>query len=83
MKASAFDDPLLASHLQLATGLSTDSKLDLIAQLSASVKEDLAATRHQDSFAKAFGSFKSTQTAEELIADIRASRTFIRQIESF
>ena len=83
MKTPAITNPLLASCLQLAASLSTDSKLDLIAQLSASVKGELAATRRESSFAQAFGAFESSQTAEELIADLRASRTFTRQIESF
>ena len=83
MKAPALNNPLLASYLQLAAGLSTASKLDLIAQLSAAVKEELATTRRPNSFAQAFGAFESSQTAEELIADLRASRTFTRQVESF
>ncbi len=83
MKAPPLNNPLLTSYLQLAASLSTDSKLDLIAQLSASVKDELAAARSKNSFAKAFGAFESTQTAHELIADLRASRSFTRQIESF
>lgn len=83
MKAPALNNPLLASYLQLAGSLSTGSKLDLIAQLSASVKEELAANQRKSAFAKAFGAFESAQTAEELIAELRASRTFTRDIESF
>lgn len=83
MTTPALSNPLLTSYLQLAASLSSASKLDLIAQLSASVKDELAATHREAAFAQAFGAFESDKTAEELIADLRASRTFTRQIESF
>lgn len=83
MKTPTLPNPLLASYLQLAASLSSASKLDLIAQLSASVKSELAVTHRAGTFAQAFGAFESDKTAEELIADLRASRTSTRQIESF
>lgn len=83
MNTPTLPNPLLASYLQLAASLSSASKLDLIAQLSASVKGELAATHHAGTFAQAFGAFESDKTAEEVIDDLRASRTFTRQIESF
>jgi hypothetical protein len=81
MNPTTLDASVLEGYVRLAASLSTASKLDLIARLSASVKGDIA--QRENSFAEAFGAFESGQTAEELIADLRASRTFTRQIESF
>jgi hypothetical protein len=81
MNSMALDASVLDGYVRLAASLSTASKLDLIARLSASVKGDMA--RRENSFAESFGAFESEQTAEEIIADLRASRTFTRQIESF
>ncbi|HEX8461185.1 MAG TPA: hypothetical protein VF623_07135, partial [Segetibacter sp.] len=55
------------------------NKLDLISKLTNSVKLDL--TNKTSTFAKAFGAFDSNQSAEQIIQDIRKSRTFTRQIE--
>lgn len=76
-------NPLLDSCLHLAAGMSSENKLDLIARLSALLKVEMAAGRNQDDFRQAFGAFESTQTAEELIEELRRSRTFTRQLESF
>lgn len=81
MESTALKTSVLDGYLHLATSLSTASKLDLIARLSASVKDDI--TQRENSFSEAFGAFESEQTAEQIIADLRASRTFTRQIESF
>lgn len=81
MNPIAVDASILDGYLHLAASLPTASKLDLIARLSASVKSDM--THRKNTFSKAFGAFESAQTAEEIIADLRASRTFTRQIESF
>lgn len=83
MEAPASANSLFDSFLQLAAGLSADRKLDLIAQLSASVKAELLAKSEHNTFARAFGAFETEQTAEELITELRASRTFTRQPESF
>jgi hypothetical protein len=59
--------------------LNSDSKLDLISKLSQSL-------RHSDkddeaSLQSLFGAYKSDETAEEIIAEIRASRVSNRNIE--
>lgn len=77
----ALDASVLDGYVRLTATLSTASKLDLIARLSASVKGDIV--QRENSFGEAFGAFESEQTAEEIIADLQASRTFTRQIESF
>ena len=56
-----------------------DSKLDLITKLSESLKtgED----KNEMSFQSLFGSFKSDQSADDIIEDIRNSRSFNRKTE--
>lgn len=83
MKARNPHNAFLDGYLLLAAGLTANNKLDLIAGLSASLKTETAKPGRKSSFAQAFGAFESTATAEEIIADLRASRTFTRQIESF
>ncbi|MEO8821240.1 MAG: hypothetical protein ABI267_08000 [Ginsengibacter sp.] len=51
--------------------LNADSKLDLISQLSQSLKsENINAT----SLESLFGAYESEETADEIIAEIRSSR---------
>jgi hypothetical protein len=60
--------------------LSDDVKLDIIAKIKAS----LTKTRRKqadDTWKDLFGAFKSDQTAEEMIHEIRSSRHTNRQIE--
>ena len=83
MKTTRSHNAVLDGYLLLAASLSATSKLDLIAELSASLKTDAAGMAPHSSFAQAFGAFESEQTAEEIIAQLRSSRTFNRQIESF
>ena len=75
-------------HLNLADyyfgilkNLNSDSKLDLISKLSQSLKE--SATAPETSLQSLFGAYKSEETAEEIIEELRASRVFNRHIESF
>jgi hypothetical protein len=60
--------------------LNPDSKVDLISKLSQSLKER---ENNQDTpLQSLFGAYKSDETAEEIIAALRASRTFNRNTES-
>ena len=54
-----------------------NNKLDLISKLTQSVKTDIG--ERKNSFYKSFGAWESKQTAEEIIAKIRSSRTSNRQ----
>jgi hypothetical protein len=60
--------------------LNPDSKLDLISKLSQSLKETEISP--ETSLQSLFGAYKSDQTADEIIAELRASRVFNRNIES-
>ena len=75
------NDTLIDGYVQLLDNLSADSKLDLISKLSTSVKKDI--NNKKSSFQNAFGAFESSQSAQEIINDIRNSRMFTRQIEEF
>ena len=59
--------------------LQHDSKLDLISKLSESLKT--SESINEIPFESLFGSYKSEQSAEEIINDIRNSRNFNRKIE--
>ena len=79
MKAIDINTTLIKGYLQLLNNLSPNTKLDLISKLTLSVKTDIA--EKKKSFYKSFGAWESKQSADEIINDIRNSRTFNRQIE--
>jgi len=72
---------IVEGYFKLLNTLSIENKLDLIAKLSASVKSGISDKK--SSLEDSFGAFKSEETAEEIIAEIRGSRCFNRQIEEF
>jgi len=72
---------LIDGYLQMLDNLSPSDKLDLISKLTDSVKSDI--TNKKSSFKEAFGAFESKKSADEIINEIRRSRTFTRQIEEF
>jgi hypothetical protein len=81
MNSTDVNTTIIEGYLGLLDNLRPSSKLDLISRLSASVKSDLK--DKQSSFQRAFGAFESDKSADEIIEDIRSSRTFTRQIEEF
>jgi hypothetical protein len=81
MNTIDFNAKLIDAYLGMLDNLSPNNKLDLIAKLTASVKSDLKSKK--SSFKRAFGAFESSKSAEEIIDEIRESRVFNRQIESF
>ncbi|HEX8278522.1 MAG TPA: hypothetical protein VF540_07495 [Segetibacter sp.] len=72
---------IIEGYLQMLDNLSPSNKLDLISKLSASVKSDIK--NKKPTFKRAFGAFQSEKSADEIINEIRSSRTFTRQIEDF
>ena len=79
MKAININTSLIDGYLKLLSNLSTTNKLDLISKLSLSVKTDVA--DHKKKFQKAFGAWKSKKSAEQIIQEIRDSRSFNRKFE--
>lgn len=81
MKTGEKNNIIVDGYIGLLDNLSPDNKLDLISKLTVSVKFDLS--NKKSTFKKAFGAFDSKQSAEQIIEEIRNSRVFTRQIESF
>lgn len=72
---------MIDNYFGLMRGLSTEYKIKLIAKLSNSIVEEV--TKKEHLVDKYYGAFKSEKSAEEIISEIRDSRTFNRSIESF
>jgi hypothetical protein len=72
---------IIEGYLGLLDNLSPSNKLDLISRLSASIKTGL--TDKRSASQQAFGAFESDNGADEIIDEIRSSRTFSRQIDEF
>lgn len=81
MKAIDINTTLIEGYLRLLDNLSPSNKLDLISKLTISVKTDI--TDRKKHFYKAFGAWESKKSANQMINDIRNSRTFNRQTEQF
>ena len=72
---------LIDNYFGLLSSLSKENKLKLIAKLSNSIIDE--DSENESIVDKFFGAFKSEKNAEELIKEIRESRTFNRTIEPF
>jgi len=81
MKSADININLIESYFGLLKNLSADSKLELIAKLSKSMKT--AKAEKPDSLKSLYGAFVSEQSADELIDDIRTARTFNRKRAEF
>ena len=81
MKSNA-NKIMVDDYYGLLRNLSKETKIKLIAKLSNSIIEDNTSENENvvDNF---FGAFKSNKNAEEIIKEIRESRTFNRTIEVF
>ena len=80
MKSDA-STTLIDNYFGLLSGLSRENKIKLIARLSNSIVDEVS--EKEDVVDRFFGAFKSDKSAEEIINDIRESRTFNRKIEAF
>ena len=72
---------ILNGYWGLLNTLTPNLKLKLIERLSKSINKDMS--NNNDRFEKSFGAWIDSRDADQIIADIRDSRTFNRQIESF
>ena len=70
---------IVDNYFGLIKNLSSDVKLELISRISDSLRE--SGNQESDSWKKLFGAYKSEQSAEEIIADLRDSRFTNRKIE--
>jgi hypothetical protein len=67
-------------YFSFLKNLNHDSKLDLIAKLSESLKT--SEQINNISLDDLFGAYKSEETADEIISRLKASRVFRRNTES-
>jgi hypothetical protein len=72
---------ILNAYWELLDTLTPKLKLKLIEKLTKSVDNDEPVKT--DRFEKSFGAWIDSRDSEEIIAEIRNSRTLNRQIESF
>ncbi len=72
---------ILSGYWGLLNNLNPELKLKLIEKLSQSVSGDIVSK--EDRFEESFGAWIDNRDSEEIIAEIRDSRNFNRQIESF
>lgn len=72
---------LIDNYFGLLSSLSRENKIKLIAKLSNSIVDEVS--EKENVVDRFFGAFKSDKSAEEIINDIRESRTFNRKIEAF
>ncbi len=79
MIASSPHNSLADYYFGFLKNLNSDSKLDLISKLSQSLKDEK--TSQEKTLQSLFGAYKSDETADEIIAELKASRVFNRTIE--
>lgn len=79
MKAADLKFNLIDSYLGLLNNLSPDRKLELISRLSDSLKGSEKST--DKSIGELYGAFISKKSADEIIADLKNSRSFNRKTE--
>ncbi len=72
---------LIEGYLKLLSTLDLDTRLELISKLTQTVKNDLG--DRKNNFFRSFGAWQSDETADEIIKDLRTSRSVSRQLESF
>lgn len=70
---------IINSYLALLSNLPADSKLEIISRLSDSLKSKKQIKGK--SLKDLFGAFNSEKSADEIISEIKESRTFNRTIE--
>jgi hypothetical protein len=73
---------VLDNYLGLLKGLSRENKIKLVAELTREIAEETD-KKGEEVIDKFFGAFKSSKAADEMIAEIRASRNFNRTVEPF
>ena len=68
------DRHIIKAYSELFEGLSSVNKIELIENLSKSLKTEKKIKESR--FYKSFGAFSSDKSAEEIIADIKSSKKF-------
>ena len=79
MDVSSQYNSLADYYFDFLKNLDAESKLDLISKLSQSLKKKNDTP--ETSLQSLFGAYPSEETADEIIAELRASRVFNRNTE--
>lgn len=74
---SLTDKHIVETYAKILKGLDASSKKMLIEELTKSLGEE--SVPNEDRFYQSFGAFASDKSAEDIIKEIRDSRTFIRK----
>lgn len=74
MKPTELNINIIETYFGLLKNLNDDSKLELIAKLTSSLKT--TKQTKTDSLKSLYGAFVSNLTADQIIADLKKSRTF-------
>ncbi|WP_293789056.1 hypothetical protein [uncultured Pedobacter sp.] len=80
MKTAGIGINLIYSYFTLLKSLSPDNKLELIARLSKSMKTTEKKEK-EISLDALYGSWESDQTADELVAELKAARNLTSKRE--
>ena len=75
------DRHIIDSYSTMFNGLSSLSKIELIASLTKSLKKD--EVEKVDAFYNSFGAFAAEKTAEDIKIEIKSSRKFTSKAISF
>ncbi|WP_125719795.1 hypothetical protein [Flavobacterium ustbae] len=67
------DKHILESYSNLFEGLSFSNKIELIERLTKSIKTNKA---KENNFYKSFGAFASEKSADDIVSEIKANRSF-------
>jgi hypothetical protein len=78
MKA-AINNHILNAYMAFLETLSPGAKLDIISQLTQSLKSEVKSK--ENLFESSFGAWTGNESSEEIVKGIRDSRVFNRQIE--
>jgi hypothetical protein len=73
MKSPQFSNHPVDAYFNLLENLSSDEKRELISRLSKSIQQK---GEDSDSLRSLFGAFVMDQSADDMLKEIRASRTF-------
>jgi len=80
MKTASLNSSFIDTYFGLLKNLSPEIKLGLIERLKNNLKKT---DQSEGGLEKSFGAWESDESAEEIIKEIRESRVFNREIESF
>lgn len=80
MSNIALNNNLKKTYLALLSSLSVNNRLEIISELSLSLKKNSRKSKGVEFYS---GAWDSGESSEELISTIRSSRTFNRKLEEF